>query len=98
MVAIQFCWKPCSINYLEGLPGHPSCSGANQLGIGSWMYHWFDTPKTVHPDELTGIFTLLDIQLTYGHDWIMFAMPHTKPEDLADDLDLWECVTVSTYI
>ncbi|KAG8765878.1 hypothetical protein FRC12_007226 [Ceratobasidium sp. 428] len=68
-------------------PAFPWNNWADQLGIGTWMYNRFDEPEVVHPNELSGVFALSDIQLTYSHYWITFAMPHTEPKDLADDLD-----------
>ncbi|QRV83198.1 Transposase family tnp2 [Ceratobasidium sp. AG-Ba] len=56
-----------------------------RLGIDAWAYDELGPLEVVRAEDFTGVFALSDIEMSYGHYWLTFAMVHTEPEDLVDD-------------
>ncbi|KAG9125358.1 hypothetical protein FRC07_007906 [Ceratobasidium sp. 392] len=68
-------------------PIFPWSNWADHLGIAAWEYDELEPPEAVCASALNGVLALSDIEMTYGHYWITFAMVHTEPEDLANNVD-----------
>ncbi|CAE6532528.1 unnamed protein product [Rhizoctonia solani] len=52
------------------------------LEIGAWEYRRFGPVVAVLLSAFTGVFAMSDIQMSYGHYTLTFAMIKTRPEDL----------------
>ncbi|KAG8706597.1 hypothetical protein FRC11_008102 [Ceratobasidium sp. 423] len=54
------------------------------LGIDAWEYRQFALVEGVPLSAFTGVLTLSDIHMSYGHYTLMFAMIKMQPEDLVE--------------
>ncbi|QRV95272.1 Transposase family Tnp2 protein [Ceratobasidium sp. AG-Ba] len=62
----------------EQRPVFPWSFWENQLGIDAWAYGELAPFEVVRASDFSGVFALSDIDLTYGHYWITFAMIHSS--------------------
>ncbi|KAG8696181.1 hypothetical protein FRC08_007312 [Ceratobasidium sp. 394] len=53
---------------------------AHRLEVQSWAFGELEDPEIVSVDAFTGVFALGDIELSYGHYWVTFAMKPVEPE------------------
>ena len=47
-----------------------------RLGIDAWAFDQLSPVEAVRADQFSGVFALSDIEMTYGHYWLTFAMIH----------------------
>ncbi|KAG9086224.1 hypothetical protein FS749_003800 [Ceratobasidium sp. UAMH 11750] len=68
-------------------PSFPWNNWADHLDIASWAYDELMPPEAVDVTTFSGVFALSDIELSYSHYWVTFAMINMECQDLMDDAD-----------
>jgi hypothetical protein len=53
---------------------------STHMGSASWAYEELSDPVAITVDWFSGVFALVDINMSYGHYWVMQAMDNVQPE------------------
>jgi hypothetical protein len=57
------------------------------MGSASWAYEELSELIPITVDQFSGVFALVDINMSYGHYWVTQAMDNIQPELDNEDND-----------
>jgi hypothetical protein len=61
-------------------PDFPWSTWAGSLGTASWAFNRLGNLTAISPERFSGLFALVDIQMSYGHYWVTQSLDNVEVE------------------